>query len=349
MSKRKATEYTEDPRNSNAVNNSKRVHIDPQWLDGRDDGATHRHWFVTMFHYEREEVLRYLKNEKGLDHYSIGFEVCPETKQAHCHIAMRYKNAVRFSKLKQFCPSGKGKINWVRPAVYGSKAEYTQKDGDYVEEGEAPTRGESGSANIVARNKSLETYRDAAKAGELHLIPESEYRRYHRYYNALRDDARNEGGRNERKEWAVSMWKDRELRPWQKKIMDIIEAPPHDRQIYWVYDPDGGAGKTQFCDYVECVVEKKCQVLQPMKGSDLAHLVIPSKEVYFFDIPRVAGEYVPWSFIENLKNGRVISGKYEGALKFFRPPHVIVLSNDLPPETSAHSGFSADRIMIINV
>lgn len=316
-----------------------------------EDGKTHRDWFITRFYYEKDEVLTALVAMRPLlSHYSIGFEKCPDTGRDHFHAVLRFKSPVRFSKLRQLCPKGKGKINWLKAPVYFHKRVYTQKDGVFEEWGQVPLgRVEQGIHNLSERNAKLEGYRELARRGKFQEIPETEFRMHHRYYRGLRDEAQAELGLEARVKWATEMWSKRSLRAWQVKLKQRLEAPSDDRKILWVFDPDGGAGKTQFCDYIEHVAKMECQVLQPMKGADLAHLLIPNLPIYFFDIPRVSGEHVPWGLIENLKNGRVISGKYQGVNKFFKPPHVVVLSNDMPPETTNKTGFSVDRIEILSV
>lgn len=316
-----------------------------------EDGKTHRDWFVTVFHYEKDTILTTLVAMRpSLSHYSIGFEKCPETGRDHFHAVLRFKSPVRFAKLRGICPKGKGKINWLKANVYFHKRVYTQKDGVFEEWGQVPLgRVQQGSINIGERNEKLSEYRELARQGKFTEIPETEFRVHYRYYRTLRDEAMAEAGLKSRVEWAKEIWSNRSLHAWQTKLLARLKEPSDERKILWVYDPDGGAGKTQFCDYVEHVCEMECQVLQPMKGADLAHLLVPNMPIYFFDIPRVSGEHVPWGLIENLKNGRVISGKYQGANKFFRPPHVVVMSNALPPETTSQTGFSSDRIDIISV
>ena len=43
-----------------------------------------------------------------------------------------------------------------------------------------------------------------------------------------------------------------QLYPWENKLLEIIEAPPQDRIIHWIYDKEGNSGKSVFCKFL-CV------------------------------------------------------------------------------------------------
>jgi hypothetical protein len=63
------------------------------------------------------------------------------------------------------------------------------------------------------------------------------------------------------------------------------------------------------------------------------------------DLPRHNQEFTNYGLLEQLKNGLVMSGKYEGGTFAFPSPHVIVMSNQEPD----YEKFSLDRWKVINL
>lgn len=130
------------------------------------------------------------------------------------------------------------------------------------------------------------------------------------------------------------------LKPWQNRVLSIIEAPPHDRTIYFVYDSIGGAGKTTFAKYLQRGPHgADVQVLHPARGVDICYLLKP-RRIYVFDCPRASAEFVPWATIESIKDGMVQNTKYECCQKVIETPHVFVFTNFECPEGK----LSEDRI-----
>lgn len=69
-------------------------------------------------------------------------------------------------------------------------------------------------------------------------------------------------------------------------------------------------------------------------------------EVALFDMARCNNpDYWPWNFMENLKNGWFCSTKYQGTMKVFNAPKIVVFTNSTPPKDK----LSADRYEIYNI
>jgi len=49
-----------------------------------------------------------------------------------------------------------------------------------------------------------------------------------------------------------------------------------------------------------------------------------------------------FGFMEQMKNGRIFSSKYQSGFKFFSRPHVVVFANVYPP----FGAFSKDRLEV---
>lgn len=132
-------------------------------------------------------------------------------------------------------------------------------------------------------------------------------------------------------------YKDIEWRHWQQTIINLVESEPDSRSIHWFYEPTGNVGKSFLCKYLclkyDCILAdgKKDNVLNQVKTFMDEN---PEKDprVILLDVPRVSQDYINYGVIEQLKNGCVYSGKYEGGQLLFEYPHVIVFANE-PPET----------------
>ena len=68
-------------------------------------------------------------------------------------------------------------------------------------------------------------------------------------------------------------------------------------------------------------------------------------EVVLCDIPRTALGYINYGAIEQLKNGILYSGKYEGGVCIFPPPLVICVANEKPDLTA----LSVDRWNVVEI
>lgn len=135
-----------------------------------------------------------------------------------------------------------------------------------------------------------------------------------------------------------------EPRGWQLSVMDILNQEPDDRTIHWFWEPNGNVGKSQLCKYL---VVKRDAVMLTGKSNDMFHQLSKLKNpvLVLVDVPRTSVEYINYGAIEQIKNGLIFSGKYEGAQLVFNSPHVIVFAN-IPPDYSA---MSADRWKVYDI
>lgn len=116
-------------------------------------------------------------------------------------------------------------------------------------------------------------------------------------------------------------------RAWQEFVMQRIRAEPDDRTIFWVTDAVGDRGKSRLAKHL--VSEHKAVQLGG-RHADMALIYRNSlAPVVIFDVSRSEKEFSHdvYSMAENLKNGTVISSKYQSESLMFKAPHVIVFSN----------------------
>lgn len=144
-----------------------------------------------------------------------------------------------------------------------------------------------------------------------------------------------------------------EYYPWQKSVIDIIKNKPDARSIYWIYDPNGGNGKSYFSKNL-LLRPEIYENIRYFSSGKLADVVYSIKETvenfqivktFIFDIPRFKKNVIDFELIENLKNGMLFSSKYESTNLIIPIPNIVIFSNNLP-----NTNFlSADRWKIFEI
>lgn len=124
-----------------------------------------------------------------------------------------------------------------------------------------------------------------------------------------------------------------EYRPWQNEEFELIQRQ-NDRQIRYIVDFKGGAGKSVFAKRM--VTELGAFYCNGGKKSDIIH-AYEGQEYVCFDLSRsMDQQYWPYQVMEELKNGLSFSGKYCSVTKRFKPCKIVVLTNE-EPDMSKHS------------
>ena len=127
------------------------------------------------------------------------------------------------------------------------------------------------------------------------------------------------------------------LYPWQKKIVDICENTPTERDIHWIWEGKGNRGKTALCKFL--VVHKRALVLSGSAKDILFGVSTFVKEntevspfIFVFHFVRSQEDFISYQAIEAVKDGLFFSPKYESAMCVFDTPHVFVFANFAPDE-----------------
>ncbi|UOF78302.1 rep protein [Circoviridae sp.] len=137
-------------------------------------------------------------------------------------------------------------------------------------------------------------------------------------------------------------------REWQQKVIDIAESEPDDRKFYWVWERTGNVGKSFLAKYL--ALTQDCILADGKKDNIFNQInIMLDQEKEFktvlLDIPRKGEEYVNYRVLEQIKNGFIYSGKYEGGQCFYDYVNIICFAN-FEPEYSA---ISEDRWVVINL
>ena len=149
-----------------------------------------------------------------------------------------------------------------------------------------------------------------------------------------------------------------QMTPWQKAVDNYLcqEGTSH-REILWIYDRIGKHGKGAFANYQEYVNKATC--VRMMQAKDmLQNLTTEIKNAEYkpkaviFDIPRsvpkgVSGRDIA-TILEQVKDGRFSTPKYESTTLRFQQPKVVVLSANSPWDFKGLE-MSQDRIKVLNI
>ncbi len=151
---------------------------------------------------------------------------------------------------------------------------------------------------------------------------------------------------------------DVEWHPWQQDIIDIVESKPDKRTIHWYWEGKGNVGKSFVAKYLwlkyDCIIatgkagDVFNQVLMWMQRVNKTKKIRDwkkSPKLVIVDIPRSSLGYLNYGALEQLKNGMMYSGKYEGGVVALKPPHVICFANDVPDM----SEMSRDRFNCVHL
>lgn len=134
-------------------------------------------------------------------------------------------------------------------------------------------------------------------------------------------------------------------RVWQAKLLATLKGDADDRTIHWVHDSVGTQGKSRLVRHL-CL--EHGGVLLSGKLNDMSHLWTKGEyRIACFDISRTQQDHMEHliSFAEQLKNGTICSGKYDGRVMYFDTPHVVFMSNSMPKDNY----WSEDRLQLLDL
>lgn len=142
--------------------------------------------------------------------------------------------------------------------------------------------------------------------------------------------------------------RDMELRPWQRRVNDLIGEPADDRKIIFVVDENGNSGKSLLVRYLVTKNPDTVQPLRNAKRDDMAHAIDPERSIFLIDVPRGNMQFLQYTILEQLKDRMVFSPKYQSGMKIVNNGdnvHVVVFCNEDPDRTA----LTDDRYRVINL
>lgn len=123
------------------------------------------------------------------------------------------------------------------------------------------------------------------------------------------------------------------------------------RKILFVVDSVGNRGKTYLSLYMDQRYGEAHASLAEMKQHDMAFIVsrqLRLKTVIFDYSRNWKPEFFAWTLFEQLKNGRVLSGKYESVVAKYPLDVKVAVFTNHDPSPEFHR-LSADRISVVNL
>jgi len=143
-----------------------------------------------------------------------------------------------------------------------------------------------------------------------------------------------------------------ELYDWQRKCVDILSKDPDERSIYWIWEPEGCAGKTVFQKYLFTTLKKDIVIVSG-KAMDMKYAIVKyleengrTPEIVLVNIPKCSGNHLSIAGMESIKDMFFYCGKYEGGMVCGPNPHVMVFANEAPQMEDV---LSKDRIKEIYI
>lgn len=238
------------------------------------------------------------------------------TGTPHLQGFVSFEGKIRLGKVKEYIGGG-AHCEIARDVPRA--IQYCKKDGNFVEQGVPPC--------VKGTRSDLENFKVAVQGGLLDLaeIRKTHSAVYARYPRFCVEFVRDHLPRRVVEPHA--------LRGWQADLGERLRRSPDARTIEFIVDLKGNGGKTWFGHYW-CSIHERCQVLTPGKKADMVFALQHDLRVLFVDAPRSKqGEYLQYDFLEEVKNGFVLSSKYESYVKTYGLMHVVVFMNEEPDMT----------------
>lgn len=118
-----------------------------------------------------------------------------------------------------------------------------------------------------------------------------------------------------------------EMGQWQKAHVDYLNtASPDPRRVIFIVDEEGNAGKSEIAHNHQFLFPNKTTFNLAPSTPEAMAMMLPEDgaDIIFIDVPRKKACDMPYDFIEQCKNGEVISPKYGSDQKSFKKTHVVV-------------------------
>ena len=246
----------------------------------------------------------------------MGFERGSETQTPHLQAYLEFVRSYRYNVVRTLLAAG-----YWRPARGSAKANfaYCTKSDNYIIIGNFDREAK----NAKVSERSIISALLDPKCS-LQVQTSAEYAKNSVYFDKITKTiacARE-------KEQAFLAWKEKDLFIWQDKVLRRLFTQ-NERTVLWIWDKVGNAGKTFLVHYLSTVYEYLL-LDGNITASDLAYFFSSTTKGVCFDVARSSRNNLDYSALEGLKNGYLVTGKYEGRTLRFRSAKVIVFANFKP-------------------
>lgn len=283
-----------------------------------------------------ETSINDISKIKGYTYLIMGNEIAPTTGTPHLQSFIYFKDAKTLQQvIKIFSKVPTSNKPHIEEMKTTTKAciDYCKEDGDYKEFG-TPPKDKAELINKVI-NCVWQNIDEDIKAGLSFKELTSKYPEQSiKYQGGLYSHFNlNKPQHEEQLE---------QLRPWQQQLLDTIENHTrNDRVIHWIYDEAGNNGKTVLSHHL--IATQKYIKLKNGKTADIAMLW--NGEDVIFDLSRTQSDGINYDVIEQIKDGYVVSPKYQSTVKHYKKPRMVIMAN-FPPNIKS---MSSDRWQIYTI
>lgn len=262
---------------------------------GSLSGVRKREWVFTWNNYTENDI-KYILEQLQWTKLAMQEEIGTHTHTPHLQGLICFKNARKFEQVKKLLPTCHLEI---------CKNRYASR-------------------NYVLKESTRKEKGRQWKIGFKELQSEDKYKKLTKFIELKCKDVPKSIEREK-------------LKLWQKQLVEYLETESNDRKIKWVWDESGNTGKSFVCKWIE----DNLKDVIVLNGSNkdimfvISRWVIERKgerspKAILFDIPRSKLNHVSYNAIESIKDGKIISSKYENINVRIKSPHVVVFANSEP-------------------
>lgn len=274
-----------------------------------------RNWCFTSYAVNDRKWM----DDTNIRYYKYGEEICPTTKKLHLQGWMQLKVQKDLNWIKKLNSTDHFEIC---SGSIDDNEKYVAKNGIIFSKG---------AIKVMGQRVDLDDVVDKIKDGTYSKFSTS-YIKYGGNIEKLVQLKKDEDGfLISKKNFDDNFVVDGIFKslPRQNKWLSILNGQDN-RQILWIFDISGSIGKSTFSDYLEFY--HNAISLTNSASRDIAH-AYDRQSIVAFDFERSVDEKINYGVIENLKNGKIFSSKYDSKSKRFTKPKIIVFSN-FAPDTS---------------
>lgn len=263
-----------------------------------------------------------------------------EQGRLHLQGFMQLSNAIRFRTVHSWGGLWTTAHLEPRRGTVEEAAAYCKKDGDFKEVGQILDKIQGKRNELIAVQQAINEGMDWQ---ELVATYFGECAKYGKFFQTLLHEKKQSDALEALKQQLTGST----LRSWQQELEALISSSPDPRQIMWFWDSKGNTGKSWMAKYL--MAFHNALILESGRKMDLAYIFQQHlNPIVIFDLARTTAPDpearsspldVIYSLMENLKNGYLISTKYDSKRVLFKIPHVIVFANYEPD----YSKMSGDR------
>lgn len=303
----------------------------------------HRSYIWTHNNYTQDDI-EYLRSEIASKcRYVIwGKEIAPTTGTPHLQGFIVFSTLKGYSQvLKLLSGLSKGKVDYLKHVgVDNGCRDYSVKDDQWEEHGERPdTKKRKAEKAGLSNEDRWKRNRRLAEEGRFGEMDDDIYFKFYKTAKAIAADHEM----IEPIDWTPGGIPYDIKYQWQLDLMETLATDPDPRCIHWIYDEVGNYGKSEMATYL--ARNHGAYVVSNGKSCDLSY-AYKKQRIVVFDFARTTEwDKVNYGFIEDIKNGRLFSPKYESRTIYFPKPHVIIFANAPCPQGK----FSVDRIISKNL